>query len=390
MRIGIDVRYLSHGLVGGIHTYEKHLVPALAELASEHAIFLYADTKRPFELAGLPPNVTVRMLPWRSPLSTIQHDLFMSRAMQRDRLDIAHYPANYGFRVPGARTVVTLHDALTIMPLRETLFSSGSRFTARRTAMTIYLYLCSRMALRHADMLLTVSEHARQDILRYCSFSPDRIVAVPHAPTPDLRRVDDPATLAEVRDRHALTHPFVLADGLKNPGVIVRAWRRLPEEIQRTHQIVFFSRRPDPLPIVHEAVAAGHARLLINPSRADLVALFSMAEIFVFPSWFEGFGIPILEAMTCGAPVIASDRTSIPEVCGNAALIIDAEDDQQLAGHLRTVLTSSAEHARLQQLGYQRAAQFSWRKSARMVLDCYGSLASAPGAARMAVSSDDH
>ena len=122
MRIGIDVRYLSHGLVGGVHTYIKHFVAELCAIAADHQIVLYADTKRPFELNDLPPYVTLRLLPYRGPQSSVYLDYIgLRHAMARDRLDVVHYPANYGFRVPGARVVVTLHDALTIMPLRETL-----------------------------------------------------------------------------------------------------------------------------------------------------------------------------------------------------------------------------------------------------------------------------
>jgi len=111
--------------------------------------------------------------------------------------------------------------------------------------------------------------------------------------------------------------------------------------------------------------------LLVRPSRADLVALYNLADLFVFPSWYEGFGIPIIEAMACGTPVIASDRYSIPEVAGEAALIMDAEDDERLAEYLVRVLTVPGEAERLRSQGYQRAADFSWEHTADIVLDAY-------------------
>ncbi|HLF25337.1 MAG TPA: glycosyltransferase family 1 protein [Anaerolineae bacterium] len=379
MRIGIDVRYLSHGLVGGVHTYVAHFVPALIDLARDHHIYLYADTKRPFELADLPAHVTVRYLTWKQPVSSVYHDFFMRRQMARDGVEIAHFPANYGFGPRGARTIVTLHDALTIMPLRSTLHSSGTPMTLRRRAMIVYLYLCSQIALRQASLVVTVSQHARREIARYSRFDPNRIVSVPHAPTPDLQRVEDSTRLAEVRRRHHLDKPFVLADALKNPGVLVRAWPSLPETLRQRYEIVFFSRRPDPLPIVQTAVAAGHARLLINPPREDLIALYSLAEIFVFPSWIEGFGIPLLEAMTCGAPVIASNRSAIPEVVGDAGLIIDAEDDVALAQHLTRLLSMPAEAQAWRERGFRRAAQFSWRHTAQRILDTYSLALNANG-----------
>jgi glycosyltransferase involved in cell wall biosynthesis len=238
-------------------------------------------------------------------------------------------------------------------------------------AMTVYLYVGSRLMLRDADMILTVSEHAKQDILRYCRFDPQRIIPIPHAPTPDMRRISDEAVLTAVRQRYGIDQPFVLADALKNPGVLVRAWRRLPASLRQSHRIVFFSRHPAPLPVVFEAVERDGAALLINPPRRDLIALYSMAEVFVFPSWFEGFGIPVLEAMICGAPVIVSDRGPLPEVSGGAALVMDAEDDATLAGYLERLLTNPAEASHWRERGFAHAARFSWRKTAQRILESY-------------------
>lgn len=369
MRIGIDVRYLSHGLVGGVHTYVANFVPALIELASDHEIFLYADTKRPFELHSLDGHVTVRYLPWRSPLSSLYHDFFMWQHMARDRLDVVHFPANYGFGPPNARTVITLHDAINILPLPEII--RGHPKNARTIAMMSYLHYSTRAALRRADLILTVSAYAGREIARYSGMDPAKIIPVPHAPTPDLRRIEDPTVLAEVRRRYHLAGPFVLADALKNPAVLTRAWQLLPPALRDGRVIVFFSRTPDPPPAVREAVAAGYARLLVRPSRDDLIALYSLAEAFVFPSWIEGFGLPLLEAMTCGAPVIASDRGAIPEVVGDAALLMDAEDAEALAGHLMRVLGSPDEANRLRERGFARATQFSWRHTAQRILESY-------------------
>lgn len=368
MRIGIDVRYLSHGLVGGVHAYVKQLVPALIAAAPHDRFVLYADTKAPFELPDLPAHATVRYLPYRNALSSIANDLMMRRAMAQDRLDIAHFPANYGFGPAGAATVITLHDEINLMPLRAII--AGHPKNARTIAMMSYLHLMSRNAVQRAAGLMTVSEYARREIQRYCTLDPAQIIVAHHGRAPDLQRVTDPATHAAVQAQYGIERPYVLADGLKNPAVIVRAWRLLPESLRARYRIVFFARR-EPLPIVREAVAAGVAHLLIRPPRADLITLFSGAAAFLFPSWIEGFGIPILEAMTCGAPVIASDRGAIPEVAGNAARISDAEDEQAFAGHLQAVLGDPAEAARLRALGVARATQFSWQRTALRTLEGY-------------------
>lgn len=387
MRIGIDVRYLSHGLMGGVHTYVRHFVPELIRLAHRHHVFLYADTKRRFELDQLPNNVTLRVLPWSGGASSVYNDLFMRRQMAHDHLDAVHFPANYGLGPAGVPTVITLHDALNILPLTEILgreFLRGHIKSFRTAAMTLYLHAWSTLAIRRADLVLTVSHHAGREIARHSKLDPAKIRPIPHAPTPDLHAVEDRAIIRDVRSRHHLPESFVLADALKNPAALVRAWRELPGEIRDKRRIVFFSRRPDVLPIVRDAVSDGHAQLLIRPERADLIAMYSMADAFVFPSWIEGFGIPVLEAMTCGAPVIASDRGSIPEVAGDAALLADAEDGHAFAKHLRALFEQPELGQDLRQRGFARAKQFSWTKTACGILDTYEAAATHRGFAMAA------
>ncbi len=369
MRIGIDARYLSHGLVGGVHTYIANFVPALIALATEHQLFLYADTKAPFELSDLPKHVTLRLLPYRNFASSIYHDWFMAREMERDQIAVAHFPANYGFAPKNARAVITLHDAINIMPWFEII--RGHAKNARTMTMMTYLHFATLTAIRRADLILTVSAHAAGDIARYSHFAPEKIVPILSAQSSDFHRIDDTAALNDVRQRYGLTRAFVLADALKNPGTLVQAWQLLNSDLRALHEIVFFARRADVAPEVRGAVAEGHARLLINPPRQDLIALYSMANAFVFPSWIEGFGLPILEAMACGAPVIASNRYAIPEVAGDAALLVDAQDARALAERIEQILNAPAEAERLRGLGLTRAAQFSWRKTAQCILDSY-------------------
>lgn len=376
MRIGLDVRYLSHGLVGGLRMYVAQFVSTLVDVAREHQIVLYADTKRPFELKDLPPHVELRLLPWTSPLSSAYHDLFLARQAARDRLDLLHFTGNYGFGRGDIPTVITLQDEINLLPLREII--RGHTKQARTIAMMTYLHMLTTAAIGRADLVITVSEYSRRQILRYSKLDPARIVAVHHACPDDIRPITDEADLAEVRGRLGLERPFILAEAFKNPDVLVRAWRLLPEDLRGRYEIVFFSRSRDVLPVVHEAIGAGFARMFVRPARQDLSALYSMAETFVFPSWIEGFGIPLVETMTCGAPVIASDRGSIPEVAGDAALIIDAEDHYALARHLAAIMIDPTVGRDLRARGFARARCFSWRDNARRVLELYQQAVSNP------------
>lgn len=369
MRIGIDVRYLSHGVIGGVHTYVASLIPELIRLATGHELVLYADAKRPLELGKLPDYVRVRMLPWHTPLSSIQNDLFMRRWMAEDQIDLVHFPANYGFGPRQAATVITLHDEINVLPFAEIV--RGHRKDARTLAMMTYLHWMSTASLRRADLLLTVSSYAQQKIANYSGYPQEKIVPVHHGRSPEFRPVEDPLQIERVRQAYSLDRPFILADALKNPTVLVQAWAKLPESIRREYQILFFSRIDNPLPIVGEAVAQGFAKLLVRPTRDELITLYSMATAFAFPSWIEGFGMPILEAMACGVPVLASTRGAATEVAGDAALFCDATNADEWAAQILYVVTTPAAREQLRRAGFRRVTQFSWSRAAQETLDAY-------------------
>jgi glycosyltransferase involved in cell wall biosynthesis len=369
MRIGIDLRYLSHGLVGGVHHYVAQFVPALVRLAPDRTFVLYADRCRPFELTTLPVNASVRILPWRNPLSSLVNDLLMPRWMGADKLDVVHFPANYGFGPAGSRKVVTVHDAINVLPLGEILRGHPKRL--RTMAMMTYLHLCSVASLRTTALVLTVSEDAAGQIAGAARFDRRRILVVPHGVERGWGRVEDVRRVQAGRIRWGITRPFVLADAIKNPAALVQAWQLLPAQIRDQHEIVFFSRFVDVDAAVRGAVETGMARLVVHPSRDELNVLFTLASAFVFPSWMEGFGLPVLEAMACGTPVIGSDRGSIPEVAGEAALFADAQDAGAFARHIQTVLTDPGVANRLRSLGLKRSAEFTWERTARGILEAY-------------------
>lgn len=369
MRIGIDIRYLSHGILGGVHTYVSNLVPEIINLASGDQFVLYADDKMPLEIVDVPNNVQIRVLPWRNALSSVQHDLFMRRQMEADQLDVVHFPTNYGFGPRGTATVITLHDEINVMPLWE--IWRGHRKNVRTMAMMTYLHTMSKAAVGQATMLLTVSAHARRQITQYSGYPLERIVPIHHGRSQEFRRIEEPQRITAVAQKFALDRPFILADALKNPAVLIKAWAKLPEEIRNSHQILFFSRIDNPLPIVGQAVAQNFARVLTRPTREELITLYSMASAFAFPSWIEGFGMPILEAMACGAPVLTSNRGAAPEVAGKAALVSDAEDAEQWAMHIQQVLTNPTLAEELRLAGFQRVEEFSWRNTAQKTLETY-------------------
>ncbi len=365
LRIGIDVRYLSHGLVGGVHTYVTRLVPELFRAGSDDRFVIYADAKAPLELTP-PAGVEVRTLPWRHAVSSIWNDHALARHMAADAIDVAFFPTNYGFGPRRAASVVTVHDAINLLPLRHTLFVVGHKSTLRTHAMTVYLHQATVRAVRRATRLVTMSGYSRGTIVEASHRQAADIDVVYHGAPPKVAVT--PADIAAAAAAHGITTPYVLADGLKNPGVILRAAARLPDDVRRALTFVFFARHADVLPVLSAAVAAGEARLLVRPSTETLAALYAGAAVFAFPSWVEGFGIPLLEAMAYGAPIVASDRGAIPEVAGDAARFVDAEDDAALADALHCLTAHPAEADRLRRAGASRVAEFTWRRSAEETL----------------------
>ena len=366
LRIGIDVRYLSHGLVGGVHMYVSRLVPEMIAAAPDDRFVLYADDKAPLEITP-PEGVEVRIMPWRHMASTMWNDLTLARWMARDGVDAAFFPTNHGFGPAGAASVVTIHDAMNMLPLSETLRSRDHTATLRTRAITVYLNLMTTRAARRATRIVTISAYSR-DTIAAASGRSAADISVVHSGAPPVVPLT-PEAIGAAATAAGLTGPYLLADGLKNPGLLLKATERLDASLRERYRLAFFARHPHVLPELAAAAQAGRATLLVRPTTETLAALYAGATAFVFPSWVEGFGFPLLEAMTYGAPIVASDRGSIPEIAGDAALFVDAEDDAGLADALRRVLASDGEADRLRAAGRARVTQFTWRRSAEQTLE---------------------
>ena len=371
MRIGLDVRYLSHALTGGVRTYVYHLAKELPRLAPQHEFYFYADAKAPFELALLPDNVVLQVLSWTSPFSSLRNDRAIGRLMERDHVDVGHCPANYGPRTD-VPLVVTLHDTLNLFPMSQHLRGFGRR--PRQVALMLYLGRKTRATLARANRLITVSHHARNDIAAKSGYPVDNIDVTYEAASEEFRVIDERRILESCRVRHKLGRRFVLADGIKNAGATIDAYKSLPEHLKRCTQLVFFSREPNPRPAVAAALDDPGIRFLSRPTTPDLAALMNLATVFAFPSWYEGFGLPLVEAMKCGLPIVASSRAAIPEIVGDAGLIFDLDARDGFRRQLRTLLENERLRSEMARKALTRAAMFSWRETARRTAAVYESV----------------
>lgn len=365
--IGIDVRYLSHGLVGGVHTYVRSLVEALFRQSDDRQLVLYADGKSSLDIQPTPRHVLTRTLPWRNALSSVAGDLWIGAMMREDGIGIAHFPANYGLTPHDVPLVVTLHDAINLLPLRQILRDDSKQ--ARHVLIMAYLHVMTRYAMRRRPVVVTVSHYSRREILRRTALPEEQVQVVYSAHAPDCRPLDG-ADSVPLRAELGARSRILLADAIKNPDCALRAYRSLPAEVRDDTTLVFFARRP-PSDNVQAAAARGECRLLIRPSRETLVRLYNLADLFIFPSWYEGFGLPVLESMACGTPVVASSRGALPEITGDGGIIVDAEDHRAIAAAVVRLFNDPDEYAALRVRALAWSSRFSWDQTAREMLRIY-------------------
>jgi len=378
MKIGFDARFLTHPQVGGFKTYTTNLIAALAEVDRENEYVLYVD--RPItDATHIPPspNFVSRIIsgsghllgmPWREQVGLV-------RAARRDRIDLLHSPALTAPLYVGCCSVVTIHDMIWSSPRQG---AGSSRRSLRRRLMQSYYEVVPRYAARRASAIITVSHVVRRDIIRQLSADPESVHVTYEAPHRHFRR--RPAGQVDhVRRMRDLPPAFVLAigsaDPRKNVGTLIRAYALLPPALRTVYRLVVV--------MTHSLLAseltrqvevlglAKHVHLLDGVTDEDLVLIYHAASLFVFPSVSEGFGLPVLEAMACGTPVVASDTTSIPEIAGDAALLVDPLDTAALADAMSRCLTDDAVRSRLIRAGSARAAMFSWERCARETIDVY-------------------
>jgi glycosyltransferase involved in cell wall biosynthesis len=293
--------------------------------------------------------------------------LALAAAAWRDRLDALHVqyvgpPCHRG------ALVVTVHDLAFLRIPR-----AFPRLQAVRLRWQV------RANARRAAVVITGSEHSKRDIREAYGIAPDRIDVIPLAVEATFAPVRDAVTLETVGRKFGITHRYILSVGRlnarKNLLGLLRAFERVRPGLTEPAQLVIAGPRDLGADALDRAIAASacanDVRRVGTVSDEDLPGLLSGATAFAYPSLFEGFGLPPLEAMACGVPVICSNTTSLPEVVGDAALTFDPSRTDDMSAALRRVLTEPALRADLIARGRARAAHFSWRATAERTLRAY-------------------
>jgi glycosyltransferase involved in cell wall biosynthesis len=362
MRIGFNARVLSHDRVRGLVRYTTNLIRALQELPDTEIVLFAKEPLNPQHLEGL----RVRVVTQPAPRETLWTDWVLPRLIRHERIDVFHAPADreLPLRKP-CPLIVTVHGSYERAHWRQ-LFQGWKRRA---------WYWRSELVNRwRADVVLTVSDTTRDALEALRVAPPRRLRRVHLAAAPEF---SDRAEAGDrlVRDRHDLAEPYVLYvggyDARKNVDGLVTAFDRSG---LTGHRLVVVADKQ----WEYETLRERWGRLscfprlrLIEASPAELPAIYRGAQFFASPSLWESFGLPILEAMACGTPVLAARRTAIPEIAGDAALLIDTTDVQAFTSALQHLAATPAAREDLRARGARRAREFSWSRTAAETREVY-------------------
>jgi glycosyltransferase involved in cell wall biosynthesis len=365
MRIGIEgLPLLFHRT--GTSTYTHELVQHLRRLGKGDKVILFARNQRMAGGSYHDISYTERAANY------FYKEYRLPEELANRKIDVYHSPRDMGLPSPAklpCASVMTLHDIILVRAASDYYGPAQSRFYERR--------LLKRV--REVDHVITVSNFSKEDIVNWSGINEKKVSVVYNGVAEKFRPVTGNEELQLARSRYRLPHRFVLAVGSteprKNVRTAIEAFNRLRQVQSDIHLVVtgvdYCRVKPE------KAFAGLDLEGVVFTGYVcdfDMPALNSLAEALLFPSLYEGFGLPPLEAMACGTPVVTSNTTSIPEVVGDAAVLINPKSASDIAGALEMVLDSQSTREELIQKGRERAASFTWKRTAAETRKIYDKL----------------
>ena len=363
MLIGIDASRAATRERTGTENYSFHVIRHLLALESGHRYRLYFNRRPVAELFPRTADLELRVMPF----PRLWTHLRLSWEMARQPPDVLFVPAHVLPLVHPRSSVVTVHD------LGYLTYPGAHRFLDG-----LYLDLSTRHNARAASRVIAISQATKDDLVQQCGIEPDKITVVYFGWDETMQPVEDEATIEKVKARYGIRGDYVLHVGTlqprKNLGRLLEAYAMVRKQAKRgeTPCLVMAGRKGwlcdqifqqvERLGLESEVVLPGYV------PQDDLPALLSGARLFVFPSLYEGFGLPVLEAMACGTPVLCSNVSSLPEVAGDAALLVDPLDVKSMAEAMNRLLQDEGLRSQLVERGYRQVRQFSWERCARETL----------------------
>jgi glycosyltransferase involved in cell wall biosynthesis len=364
LRIAIDARKLRDY---GIGTYVRNLLRQLSRLdqTTEYVVLCRGgDCEIVSELGS-----NFRAVPETSPGYSVREQFLVPRDLRREKADLFHSPHYVVSPLTPCKQVVTIHDCIHL------------RFPQYLPNRLGYAYAKSFLwiATHQSDRIMTVSEASKRDILEYFNVPPQKIDVIYNGIDDRFSTPPPEEDVIRVRERYQLDGPFILYAGNikphKNVERLIEAFHTFRHNGFEHVKLLIIgdevSKYATLRRAVHRHKLHKHVRFFGFVPDRTLAILYRLATVFVFPSLYEGFGLPPLEAMASGTPVITSNVSSLPEVVGDAALLIDPHDSDAIADAMQRVLSDPALQKAMRERGLARAAHFSWDRSIRRVREIY-------------------
>lgn len=370
MRIGIEAQRLLRPHKHGMEITALETIRALVNCPQhEYVVFVRPDCAR----EGLPKAPNVQIVELSGGPYPVWEQYVLPKAITKYGIDLLHCTANTApLRCPVPR-VLTLHDMIY---LEEQLLTGGSWY---QRLGNLYRRWNVPRIVADCERIVTVSHFERQRIIKFLNLDPSRVSTVHNGVSARFRVIDDPERLAAVRQKYDLPRNFAFFMGNANPRKNTWGFLSALKQLRQRGRLE--------LPVVISSMTAVELGTLLAElgvpelsqdirlcgyvSAEDLPLVYNAASIFCYPSLREGFGLPILEAMACGTPVLTSDTTSMPEVAGDAALLIDPSSPANIAFQLSRLMTQQKLRTELRHRGLQRAALFSWQHTANQLVKTY-------------------
>ncbi len=357
-KIAIAARGISQGF-SGPNEFIRGLARGFLEHAPSFNLHMYYDSA---DALGLFPGAVERVLPIQNRILWDQFAL--PQALKKDKIDLAIFPKGPMPLYVPCRAVSIMHDLGYFYP----------ELNAYKTLDTLYMRLALPMAAKRASAVFAVSEYTRQDVIRRLHGDPHKVITIYEAPNELYQPIQDAQRLEQVRKKHALCEPFIFyptsISPRKNINRVLDAYERvmgkLPHHLYMTGSLKWktgdiLERLSGPL--------KDRVHLLGAVPSEDMPAIYSLAEFSIYPSLFEGFGLPVIEAFLCGSPLLTSNLTSLPEVAGDAALIVDGYSVESIAEGILRMAEDPSLRASLRQKGFEQARKFSWKSTMAIITD---------------------
>lgn len=339
----------------GIGIYTRNLADNL--IAFGHTVFLYDDklvvTRAGFVQKYL--NFLKRVF---------RENTLLLHWLRQNGAKVYHVPRNTG--VPffsNLPVIVTIHDIIPHVFPQKYLNNILER---------IYYEIAIRVSIKNSDKIITISEFSKKELIKYYGVKPEKIAITQLAYNRAFRKIGDEGVLKPVREKYNIHDKYLLAIGgseyRKNMQRLINVYQK---HFSREYKLIIIGGKWRDTDLPGKYAFDKNIRFLTNIPEEDLIAIYNMAEVFVFPSFYEGFGIPVLEGMACGVPVVTSNVSSMPEVGGDSAVYFDPYNEEDMAEKIGRVLQDETLRKTMIAKGLEKVKEYSWEKCAAETLQVY-------------------